>query len=207
MMTLALLTALLCQDEIRNDVVTRLDEQGDAQMEITFTLSASQWLKWKANVGDHPDLMKRDMIRSHSTSVVEVNKLDLQAMDGKAVATLTSRGEARYKGAGRYELTLPAAWQKAADTGNEWVFSHSEVAGQGLMMKQIHKIVLPKSATNVKLKGPADGQQILTYEVPAKGGFNPLIIFSVIGFVLLVFVTVVRFTAGSGAPGAQPVKA
>lgn len=206
MMTLALFLSMLCQDEIKNDLVTRLDAHGDASMEITFTLSASQWLKWKANVGDHPDLMKRDLIRRFSTAVVENVKLDVQAMDRKATASLMARGEARYKGNGRFELVLPASWSKVTDTGSEWHFSHSELAGRGVMLKQVNKIVLPAGATNAKLSGPSGGEQILSYEIPKKGGFNPMYLFSGLGFVLLLVVTVLRFTMGAGSPGAQPAK-
>jgi len=206
MMTVALLSAILCQDEIRNDLVTKLDAHGDASIEITFALSASQWLKWKANVGDHPDLMKRDLIRRFSTAVVDNVKLDIQAMDRKATASLTAKGEARYKGGGRFEVVLPAAWSKVTDTGAEWHFAHSELAGRGLMLKQVNKIVLPPGAANAKLSGPSGGEQILSYEIPKKGGFNPMYLFSGVGLVLFVLVTVLRFTTGGASPGAQPAK-
>jgi hypothetical protein len=206
MMTLAFISAMLCQDEIRNELVTKLDPHGDAAIEITFALSASQWLKWKANVGDHPDLMKRDLVRRFSTAVVENVKLDMQAMDRKATASLTAKGEARYKGSGKFELVLPATWSKVTDTGSEWHFTHSELAGRGVMLKQVNKIVLPPGAANAKLSGPSGGEQILSYEIPKKGGFNPMYIFSGVGLVLFVLVTVLRFTLGAASPGAQPAK-
>lgn len=117
-------------------------------------------------------------------------------MNRKATATLKARGEARYKGNGRFEVEVPGTWKKVAGPGRETVFSSSEAVDQGVMMQQTIKVLLPEKATDVKLSDVVDGQAILSYTLPQSGGFKPWPILAIVSLLGLIAITVLRFTIG-----------
>lgn len=161
------------QQETLNQIQTAwVDERGDAKMQVEFVLSAKAWLNWKNQYGDHPDLLRRDLVHQFSMFVMEDFKLEKDDLNRKATASMNVRGEARYRGDGRFEIVLPKTWLKVTDTdsGHEWHFSYSEIIGQGMVMNQTIKLILPKSATEAKLSPGLQGQQLLSYRLPKDGG-------------------------------------
>jgi hypothetical protein len=206
MTTTILLAALLAaaQDSTDQTMTIRLDDKGDAQITIDFQLSAKAWLNWRQTYGDHPDLLRRDL--THRFSMFSISDFNLVKDDTnrKATASITSKGEARYRGDGRFELQLPKTWRKVTDTGREWHFAYSEVVGQNATLNQTIKIVLPEGATGARLEPESQGQQLLKYETPVRRGggggggmWAALFFASLLGALAL---TGVRFTVWKSVP-------
>lgn len=191
-----LILMVLAQESISQDILLRVDDQGDATIEIQFQLGAKSWIQWRNLYGDHPDLLRRDLI--HRFSKLEISDITLNRddMNRKATATLKARGEARYRGAGRFEIEIPGTWKKVTGPGRETVFSSSEVVDQGVILQQTVKIVLPEKAMDVKLSEVVDGQATLSYTLPQSGGLRPWPILAVVSLLGLIAVTALRFTVG-----------
>ncbi len=189
----ALVLILAQQDQIQQDVTMRVDALGDASLQIEFQLSAKQWINWKSNYGDHPSIMKRDFVNRLCTQeIYDFEEPKKSEMDRKATISLKGRGAARYKGEGKFEILFPADYKEMMHNDTEWVFMHTELVGQGVMLQQKQKLVLPPGAKDVKLSGPVDGQQKLTYELAAKKGLNIGLILAASGAIGLLLVTVLR---------------
>ncbi len=173
LLVLAMSAAARAQDSVTTEISNKVDERGDAQIEVQFQLSAKAWMNWKARFGDHPDMLRRDLM--HQFSMFEVADYDLKTdnMNRKAVASIKARGAARYKGNGKFEIDLPGDWKKVTDTGREWHFSQTSLAGQNVMMTQINKITLPEGSRDARLGAVQDNQQILSYTLPQKTPFSP----------------------------------
>lgn len=168
-LTLGAGSSLAQQQETLNQIQTAwVDAKGDAKMQVEFVLSAKAWINWKNQYGDHPDLLRRDLVHQFSMFVLEDFKLERDDLNRKATASMRVRGEARYRGDGKFEIVLPKTWNKITDTdgGREWHFSYSEIIGQGTVMNQSIKLILPEGITEPKLSPGLQGQQLLSYRLP-----------------------------------------
>jgi hypothetical protein len=169
----ALALFLCAQDQIQQDITLRVDPLGDAALQVEFQLSAKQWINWKSSYGDHPSIMKRDIVdRLCTQEIYDFEEPKKAEMDRKATISLKGRGAARYKGDGKFEVLLPANLKEMMHNETEWVFVHTEPAAHGVLLQQKQKIVLPSGAREIHLAAPVDGQQKLTYELPPPKGLN-----------------------------------
>jgi hypothetical protein len=182
------------QESIGQSMTASVDPRGDASMQIEFTLSAKAWLNWKSQYGDHPDLLRRDLTHQFSMYELVDFKLERDDINRKATASMKIRGEARYRGDGKFEIILPKAWNKVTDTGREWHFSYSQIIGQGLVLNQTFRIILPEGVQDARLGPGLTGQQILGYRLPLKEGANiwPALFFA--GLAGLGITIALRFT-------------
>jgi hypothetical protein len=192
-MTIIMILLALTQDVMNQDISMRVDAQGNASAEIEFQLSAKGWLMWKAQYGEHPDILKRDL--THRFSMYEITDFSLTKDDvsRKATAKLRLLGQGRYLGDGKFEIQVPAEWKKVAEGGNVWTFSTTQIMGQDVALNQTIRVLLPEGARAMKLGAANDGQQSLTYELPTSSGFTPWPILSAIGVLGLAITSVLRF--------------
>lgn len=58
-----LIMLALAQKTVSQDVTVRVDDKGDAAIEIQFQLGAKSWISWRSMYGDHPN-MKSPISRS-----------------------------------------------------------------------------------------------------------------------------------------------
>src|ERR1700730_10802740 len=68
------------QDSRQLDQVYQFDDRGDAKIEWTFELNAKQWAGWKANYGDHPDLLLRIVKHQLAATVIDDYQLEKDDM-------------------------------------------------------------------------------------------------------------------------------
>jgi hypothetical protein len=192
-LALALAAPAAAQDVMSQEITIRVDERGDASAEVRFQLSAQGWLSWKSLYGDHPDLLKRDL--THRFSIYEVRDVQLTRDDlnRRATASMKIRAQARHRGGGRYEIQLPGEWKHVSGGGTEHHFSVTQVVAPNALLNQTIRLILPPGAESPRLAAPADGQQSLTYELPAEGGLSPLPFISGLGLVGLALATFLRF--------------
>lgn len=181
------------QDEIEQDATLSLDAKGDAVMEVTFQLSANQWQRWKSNIGEHPDLLRRDLYRQFPGYDLHDFDLKRDDINRRATSTLKARGAATYKGSGRFEIEVEPQMKLVTHTEREWHFASSELAEQGVLFKQTVKYVLPAGARDARLVEPPDGFRTLSYTVPVGGGTNPWPVVAAVSALGLAALTILRF--------------
>ena len=145
--------ALRAQDIPSRSVeqIYQFDERGDAKIEWHFQLDAAGWARWKANFGDHPDLLLRAVKYQLAAAVIDDYSLDKDDMHRSAVSRFSARAMARYRGNNQFEIPVNKKMKLISGSGAEWVFTSSGVEeGQGIV-NVTYRAKLPAKAQNAHL--------------------------------------------------------
>ena len=204
---LLLLAALLpmarAADTINMEAVSEIDRQGDGKLTITFHLSASQWGLWKAQYGDRPDVLWRDLRQQFS--MYALDKFDLKKDDitRTATATLTGRAMTVVRADGSREVAMGGDFKLISNTPREFVFTATQQASPySPILSQTAKIILPAEAQNARMSQPGTNFQKVLYDMP-QGSIRPVMLGSGLGLGAL---GLLLFVLGFAIPGKkQPV--
>jgi hypothetical protein len=168
LLPLIVLCAALVPARAQTDSVSRtlnedftIDERGDAAISVTFQYNASKWAQWKAEYGNHPDLVLRDMRYTMAAAVLEDFSLEHDDVQRKAQGKVKARALARYRNAGEFVLEIPKAMTLVTGANTDWIFSSTTGRGGEIVTTTEH-LKLPASAKNVHLS-PAGEFNNLSY--------------------------------------------
>ena len=103
--------------------IYQIDERGDADIEVTFQYSASQWAIWKEKYGERPDIVLRDMRYTMATSVLENFSLERDDVQRRATGKVKARALARYRNAGQFVIDVPKEMKLVTGENRDWIFS------------------------------------------------------------------------------------
>ena len=147
----------------------KLDERGDAEITFTSQYDASQWLQWKDEYGNHPDIMLRNTKYQLAAAVIDDFALDRDDVHRRAVAKIKARCLANYRGNGQFALQIPKNMKLVAGSGTDWAFTSSSLENGGIV-NITDRAKLPAKAQNVHLTTGNDYDQLVyTLEVsPSK---------------------------------------
>ena len=140
------------------------DERGDAKIEISFQYGAAQWMQWKEQYGNHPDLLLRNMRYDLATAVIDDFALERDDVRRRAVAKIKARAVARYSNAGQFSIEVPKTMKLVAGSGTDWVFTGTAM-GNGEIVNTTTRAKLPAKAQNAHLTQGGDSDR-LVYSVP-----------------------------------------
>ncbi len=146
-----------------------LDKLGNATMELTQKMTASQWGSFKqSQIYTDPSMAKRDMERSMSSYVIDDFKRDMDEMNRQVKLTVKVVSYAQYKGDGHWSLKIDSKNPQVTKlTDNAYMITGNAVMGNSLV-QQIFKIYFPSNASNVTQTTDEFGKAIFTYD--AGGG-------------------------------------
>ncbi len=135
--------------------VYKIDERGDADIEVSFQYSASQWATWKEQYGNRPDIVLRDMRYQMATAVLENFALERDDVQRKAVGKIKARALARYRNAGEFVIDVPKEMKLVTGANTDWIFSFTNAVNGEIVSQTLHAI-LPASARNVRFAPGGD---------------------------------------------------
>ncbi len=159
--TLVILPSSQAQETSRTlERVYDIDERGDAQIEYHFQLGARQWIMWKDQFGDHPDIMLRDVKHQLAAAVIDDFSLTKDDVHRQGTTKFKARALASYLGNGQFQLQVPKEMKMVANTGTEWVFSSSEFENGGLV-NITDRAKLPAEARNAHFVTGNDLNQLV----------------------------------------------
>ncbi len=142
----------------------RIDKMGDADVEVTQKMTASQWEAFRQSpIFNDPSIAKRNMERSMATYVVKDFKRNIDEMDRKVAISLKVIGYSQYKGDGYWAVKIEfkdPQVTKLAD--NAYMITGNAVMGTSLV-QQIVKIYFPAGAKNVEQTTDEFGKAIFSY--------------------------------------------
>jgi len=141
--------------------IYQIDERGDADIEVTFQYSASQWAIWKEKYGDRPDIVLRDMRYTMATSVLENFSLTRDDVQRRATGKVKARALARYINAGQFVIDVPKEMKLVTGENRDWIFSFTNALNGEIVSQTLHA-KLPANARNVHF-GPGGDFDNLTY--------------------------------------------
>ena len=143
----------------------QFDERGDAKIDISFEYGAAQWMKWKEQWGNHPDLLLRYLRHDLAASVIDDFALERDDVRRRAVAKIKARAVARYGSDGKFSIDVAKTMKLVTGSGTDWVFTGSAM-GNGEIVNQTTRIKLPAKAENAHLSQGADLDRVVyTVEV------------------------------------------
>ena len=187
---LALLTTATARGDDQMNLTITLDELGDADIEMTMTMSAQQWQRWKQMYGGNPSMLRRDM--GQLVGMYDVGKIDLEQDEMQRTMTMTveARGVADYHGDGEYTVELEDEFGRGDLSGETFTFAYNQRDEDGgMFVKQ--RVVLPGAAQDIEQRTDSAGDPVLAYTLPAAevepvstGPSWPLLIGGAVAFLL-----------------------
>ncbi len=147
----------------------QFDERGDANIQFTFQLGASQWAQWKDEFGDHPDILLRNLKYQLAAAVIDDFSLERNDVHRTAVAKIKARAVASYRNGGQFAIQVPKNMKLVSGSGSDWAFTSSELE-QGGIVNITDRAKLPAKAQNAHMTTGNDFDQ-LVYSIdlsPAK---------------------------------------
>lgn len=167
-----LLSALVSAraETIYLEASVNLESNGDGVMELKTRYSASMWRWWKANFGDHPDIILRNMRYQYSKYDFSDYTLDKDDVNRSATARLKARSIATLLRDGRYAVDVAKPLRYVSHSGDEWIFNQKTSAGaRAPDLDQTTRVHLPAGAWDVQVVNPDTEYQQLVYRMPARG--------------------------------------
>ena len=177
--------------------IYQFDERGDAKIEWRFQLDAGSWARWKANYGDHPDLLLRMVKYQLAAAVIDEYSLDKDDMHRSAVSRFSARALAKYRGGGQFEIPLNKGMKLVSGSGLEWAFTRSTIEeGQGIL-NITYRGKLPAKAQNAHMVNGNDFNR-LAYSLEVSPSKPKTVLYLGIFFMVAAIVLAVLATRAGG---------
>lgn len=170
--------------------VYKFDEKGDAEIEVSFQYSASQWAIWKEQYGNRPDIVLRDMRYTMATAVLENFSLEKDDVNRSALGKVKARAMARYLNGGEFVIDVPKEMRLVTGANSDWIFSLTNGLNGEIVSQTLHA-KLPAKARNARF-GPSGDFNALTYTVDQVTARPKVWLWTGLGcFVLAIFLIVI----------------
>jgi hypothetical protein len=153
---------------LTQEITFTIDEQGDAQVEVTMKMNAAQWQNWQQVYGGgRVSVLKREMVRSLAPYFVENFGYEQDDINRTSRITMAARGVTEYQGDGVWRGEMDMKDPSITDVSdNVFLFTTSTMEG-GLLMQQNQRVVLPEDAHSIEHDEDAFGNAIFRYQRPA----------------------------------------
>ena len=146
------------------DETYQVDERGDAKIEFNFQLGRAQWNVWKAQYGDHPDMLLRMINHDMAAAVIEDFGLEKDDIRRHGVSRFKARALAEYRGNGQFAIRIPKNMKLVTGSGSEWFFTESstERTPQGYgILNTTYRAKLPAKARDAHLVNGNDFNRLM----------------------------------------------
>jgi hypothetical protein len=146
------------------DNTYQLDERGDAEIAYHFQLSRAHWEQWKAQYGDHPDMLLRIVNHDMAAAVIEDFRLEKDDIHRRAISRFKARALAEYDGNQQFKIQVPKSMKLVTGAGSDWAFSETSTErtpdGYGIV-NVTDRMKLPAKARNAHLVTGNDYDQLV----------------------------------------------
>jgi hypothetical protein len=200
----------LATDTVNQDAVIRVDPNGDGSMKVIFHLSASRWVAWRQEYGDHPDILWRNLKLRFAKAALDKFDLQRDDVDRTATVDIQARALTKIRGDGSRGIEMQKDFRLVSNTPLEWVFeATSQASPEAPILAQTIRVVLPPQAINAQLDSPGTTDQQIVYQMPEAAASNALLLWAGIlaigvGIALGIFGLVSAFAASKQRPPPLP---
>ena len=169
------------------DNTYQFDERGDAEIANHFQLSRALWEQWKAQYGDHPDMLLRIVNHDMAAAVIEDFTLEKDDIHRRAVSRFKARALAEYDGNQQFKIQVPKSMKWVAGSGSDWVFSETSTemtpdGGHGIV-NVTDRMKLPAKARDAHFVTGSDYDHLI-YSLKVSRSKPKLLLY--VGLLLLV---------------------
>jgi hypothetical protein len=189
-----LLLVVAAQEEVKGlkqvfDIT--VDELGNATVEVSMKLNASQWDMFKRNVGNNSSVLKREIEKSLPKYFLSDFNYSEDAMDRSYKLKFKALGLASINSNGKWESKLETKDPDITKLSDRDFVMNMDYATNGMLIQQTQKIHLPPSAQDAKIEKDSFGKAIMTYSTGA-GMASRASLFVGIGLILAAGVLFIR---------------
>lgn len=189
-----LLFVTVAQEEIKGlkqvfDIT--VDELGNATVEVSMKLNASQWDMFKRNVGNNSSVLKREIEKALPKYFLSDFNYSEDAMDRSYKLKFKALGLASINGNGKWESKLETKDPDITKLSDRDFVMNMDLASNGMLIQQTQKIHLPPSAQGAKIEKDSFGKAVMTYSTGA-GMASRASLFVGIGLILAAAVLFIR---------------
>jgi hypothetical protein len=188
------LLSAVAQEEIKGlkqvfDIT--VDELGNATVEVSMKLNASQWDMFKRNVGNNSSMLKREIEKALPKYFLSDFGYSEDAMDRSYKLKFKALGLASINSNGKWESKLETKDPDITKLSDRDFVMNMDMASNGMLIQQTQKIHLPSSAKDAKIEKDSFGKAIMTYSTGA-GMASRASLFVGIGLILAAGVLFIR---------------
>ena len=163
-----------------------IDDLGDAKMELTMKMDASQWNAYiNSEYAKNQSIFRRDLEREMMWVLIDDIEMKLDDKTREAKATLSVKNIASYMGDNRWTLRLGSKDINVTKISDKcYLMTNNIVSDNGGIIQQMQKFIFPDKATNIKTDNDRYGNTVVTYDLQVREG--GLGIGVIIGFIFIL---------------------
>lgn len=140
-----------------------VDELGNAMIEVTMKLNASQWDMFKRNIGNNTSILKREIEKALPKYFLSDFQYSEEAMDRTYKLKFKALGLASINSNGRWEAKLETKDPDVTKLSDREFIINTDMMTNGMLIQQTQKIHLPESAADGKIEKDSFGKAVMTY--------------------------------------------
>lgn len=151
-----------------------LDELGNANVEVSMKLNASQWDMFKKNLGTNTSILKREMEKALPKYYLSDFNYSEDAMERSYKMKFKVAGLAGLNGKDAWEAKLESKNPDITKLSDKEFVMNATYMNNGMLIQQTQKIHLPSGASGAKIEKDSFGKAVLTFST--SGAIMPRVI-------------------------------
>lgn len=146
-----------------------MDKLGNATVEVSTKLNASQWDMFKRNIGNNTSILKRAMEKALPKYYLSNFDYSEEQMERTYKIKFNILGLAKVDAKNKWEAQLETKNPDVTKLSEKEFIINSDMMSDGMLFQQTQKIHLPSGASNAKIEKDSFGKALITYSTG--GGF------------------------------------
>ncbi len=160
-----------------------MDDLGNANMEVSMKLNASQWDNYKKNIGNNTSVIKRNMEKALPKYYLSSFNYSEDQMDRSYIIKFKVLGLCTTNKNGVWEAKLESKNPDITKLSDKEFVMTQDIMSSGMLIQQTQKLHLPSNVSGAKIEKDSFGMAVMTYSTGS--GFLPTAI-TVTGILLII---------------------
>lgn len=140
-----------------------MDDKGNAAVEVSMKLNASQWDAFKRTIGNNTSILKREMEKALPKYFLTDFGYSEDQMERSYKVKFNVLGLATLNKGGKWEAKLESKNPDITKLSDREFVMTQNMTTNGMLINQTQKLHLPSGAGNAKVEKDSFGQAVMTY--------------------------------------------
>lgn len=151
----------------------KLDNVGNAKINVSMTMNAAQWNQWNGAYGTNPAALKRDFERSMPAFIVDDFKLEKDDMNRSFNLSLNAYGVCKIDKRGRWIMETDQKNAQVTELSKNKYMLISSPPEFGGNLQQTYIVEFPNEANSIKVDKDSFGKSVFHFKMDhPSSGFN-----------------------------------
>lgn len=156
--------------QMNQKIEMQLDPMGNADLNISMKMNATNWQNWVQTLGNNPAALKRAIEREMPAYFLDDFKLEKNDMERSFQLSLKAYGVCKVDKKGKWILETDAKDIEITElTARKYMFVNSpaELGGQ---IQQTTMVEFPEAASQIEIDKDAFGKTVFEFDMENTGG-------------------------------------